>query len=452
VKLGIVGSGIVGLWMAHGLRQRGHEVTLYSARTGEQWLHDSAPTGGAGRFRDAIALERSIGLGQWEHAAPWAEGVHLTLSTSAKNRILTLVGKVNGPAMAVDMRLQIHRWMEQLVELGGQVVVEAVDVARLDAISREHDLTFVAVGRGPLCDVFPRDAVRSLRSSAPRQLAMVIVDGGALTFPGVPFRPVRFHVTPDDGETFWTPYLHKSGKPMWSLLVEAKAGGAFDRFAGATDGHEVLARMKTLIAERLPWDAEWVKDMVLADEHGWLVGEIVPSIRGPAASLPSGRAVMALGDTAMSMDPCAGQGANNGARMVRSYLAAIDAAVAEGRALDAAFMSAAFEAFYADSGERTFVFSDLLTQPMAKGGQALLLAQYGSTGSGTSAEQRIADAIGENFVVPGALNDCFVDEKAAHAFIAKMVGGSARWHLFKKTLAVGLQQLRQAVGLQARHP
>jgi hypothetical protein len=33
-----------------------------------------------------------------------------------------------------------------------------------------------------------------------------------------------------------------------------------------------------------------------------------------------------------------------------------------------------------------------------------------------------------------------------------MSGGSARWHLLKKTLDIGKQQLRQALGLAPQHP
>ncbi|MBL8950942.1 MAG: NAD(P)-binding protein [Myxococcaceae bacterium] len=449
-KFGVVGSGIVGLCMAHGLRKRGHDVTLYSDRTAEQWLNESTPTGGAGRFRDAIALERELGLSHWDDQVPRVGGVHLTMSLSAKNRVLTSTATIEGPGMAVDMRLQIHRWLADLEERGGKVVVGAVGVERLAAIARENDLTFVAVGRGPLCNLFPRDEARSVRTAPPRHLAMAIVKGVSMEVPGVPFLPVKFNISPEEGEAFWMPYLHKSGIATSALLVEARPGKGLDRFGGCRDGDEVVARMKALITERFPWEAAWVKNAELADPRGWLVGEVLPSVRGPVATLPTGETVLALGDTAVSMDPCAGQGANNGAKMVRSYLKSIDAR--GDAAFDAAWQREAFETFFRDEGERTYTFSDVLTQPMAKAGQNLLIAQYGSTGSGTSKEQKLANAIAENFVDPRRITHCFTDLAASNAFIEKTVGGSAKWHLFKKTLAIGQQQLRQAVGLQPRHP
>jgi hypothetical protein len=449
-KIAIVGSGIVGLQMAHGLRKAGHDVTLYSDRSAQTWLEQAAPTGGAGRFRDACELERELGLSHWEKETPWVGGVHLTMSLNAQNRVLTAVATVEGPAAAVDMRMQIHRWMNDLEAAGGRVVIGELGVGELDALAADYHLTFVAVGRGPLCKLFTRDDARSVREAPPRHLAMAIVKGPPMKLAGVPFIPVKFNISPEEGEAFWIPYLHKDHGHTWTLLVESKPGTALDRFRDCKDGHDMVARMVKLIEERFPWDYEGVKTSTLADERGWLCGEVLPSIRGPVATLPSGRSVMALGDTAVSVDPCAGQGANNGARMVRSYLASI--ATRADAPFDAQWMRESFERFFADEGERTYTFSDVLTQPMAKAGQNLLIAQYGSTGRGDSVEQRIANAIAHNFVDPRTLTHCFTDLDASNAFIAKMSGGSARWHLLKKTLAIGKQQLRQKLGLAPQHP
>jgi len=61
-RIAIVGSGQAGLIAAHGFVQAGHEVTLYSDRTAEQWLHGSRPTGTAVRWELALAYERELGL------------------------------------------------------------------------------------------------------------------------------------------------------------------------------------------------------------------------------------------------------------------------------------------------------------------------------------------------------------------------------------------------------
>ena len=52
--------------------------------------------------------------------------------------------------------------MNDLEAAGGRVVVETIDVERLDAIAAEHELVLVATGRGPLAELFPRNAERSV--------------------------------------------------------------------------------------------------------------------------------------------------------------------------------------------------------------------------------------------------------------------------------------------------
>src|SRR5688500_19218039 len=98
-KIAIVGSGVAGLLTAHGLRRAGHEVTLFSDRTPEQWLRGSKPTGTAGRFEHAVAYERELGLAHWEAAAKKVEGVHLTFCPTPGNQLLTLAARFPSPGM-----------------------------------------------------------------------------------------------------------------------------------------------------------------------------------------------------------------------------------------------------------------------------------------------------------------------------------------------------------------
>src|SRR5213078_1974874 len=95
---------------------------------------------------------------------------------------------------AIDLRLQSHRWMNDLAAAGGQVIVEKVDPARLDAIAAQHDLVLVAAGRGPLAELFPRHAARSVYDQPRRKLAMIIVTGAAQAIPGIPFSPLKMSI------------------------------------------------------------------------------------------------------------------------------------------------------------------------------------------------------------------------------------------------------------------
>ncbi|HEX8438301.1 styrene monooxygenase/indole monooxygenase family protein [Archangium sp.] len=450
-KIAIIGSGVVGLVAAHGLLKAGHQVTLYSDRTPEQWLQ-SKPTGSAARFELSLQLERELGLNHWDEQLPWGEGAHLTVCPTPRNRLLTLTGRTSRPFQGVDVRLQSHRWMNDLVARGGRIEIESVTVQRLEEISAAHDLTLVAAGRAELCRLFERDAARSVYDAPQRQLAMVFMRGVKMRFDGLPIVPVKFNVFPEAGEIFYMPYFHKDVGPSWSALVEARPGGPFDRFRDAKSGEEVVERMKGVFREFLPWDADWFQSAELSDPQGWLVGAVTPTVRRPVGRLPSGREVMALGDTAMSLDPIGGQGANNGYKQVRTLLEAV--AEHGDRPFDAAWMTATFERFYARHGLATYTFNNLLLEPITAAARELLMAQYGSDGraDNRSAIQRLADAFTENFNDPATLTPVVQDSRRTRDFIAKTTGGAWLKAVARGGLHVARGQFLQKFGRDPRHP
>ena len=173
-------------------------------------------------------------------------------------------------------------------------------------------------------------------------------------FEGVRFLPVKFNLIASAGEAFWVPYFHKDHGPSWGLIFEAKTGGALDRFDGAKSAAEVLTIGKAVIKDVFAWDHAWAKDMEISDELAWLVGTVTPAVRRPVATLPSGRIVTSLGDTAISLDPIGGQGANNGTKMARQLSAAI---VARGELpFDAAWMTDPFDRFRDTEGRAIYAF------------------------------------------------------------------------------------------------
>ena len=459
----VIGSGIAGLYTAHGLRQAGFDVTLYSDRTPEQWLKTSRPTGTAARFEPALAIERQLGLNHWEEQAPKGGGAHVTFCLKRGNRLVTLAGRLPEGTyfQAIDVRLQSARWMEDLEARGGKVVIESVTVPRLDAIAAEHDLTLVAGGRAELSGLFPRDAARSAYETPQRKLALVKAQNARLGFDGIPFLPVKFNLFAPYGEGFWVPFFHKDVGPCWSLLIEAKAGGPLDRYGGANSAEAVLAITKEIIRELCPWDWPWAKDMTTCDEHGWLVGSFAPTVRQPVGRLPSGRIAGAVGDTQMSLDPIAGQGANSAAKMARHLVDRIVAHAARGgRPFDERFLTETHDAYHARHGGPIHEFSRVLLEPLTEAGQTLLISQYGSDGTrpGTGrgpvhdGRQKIADAFIENFADPAFITDAFVDLNKARAFVEQCTGRSWRRALLSGRARIALGQLRQLVGLPPHHP
>jgi 2-polyprenyl-6-methoxyphenol hydroxylase-like FAD-dependent oxidoreductase len=282
-----------------------------------------------------------------------------------------------------------------------------------------------------------------------RKLAMMVVTGAPQAIPEVPFLPVKFNIFEPYGEVFWVPYYHRDHGPTWCLLFEAKAGGPMDRFDGCTTGEQAVAMARTVIRELMPWEAAWAADIELADPDGWLVGSVTPAVREPVGRLPSGRVVMPLGDTAISLDPIGGQGANLGNKFARHIVAAV-AAAPEAR-FDAGWMTRTFEAFWTDHGEATVTFNNVFLEPMTAAGKLLLISQYGSDGVSDSPKQRIANAVFENFVDPRRFTSAFVDKRAARKLVVELSGRSWRREFFSGALRVGAAQLRRIFGAGPAH-
>jgi hypothetical protein len=286
-KIAIVGAGQAGLLAAHALVQRGYEVTLHSDKTPEDFLERSRPTGVAARFDMALDFERELGLEHWGDAAPHGEGVHLHFLPKPGNVLVTLLGRLRKPFLAIDLRMQSATWIRELDERGGRIEIESVSLERLDEIAAANDLVLVAAGRSEIMRLFPRDEARTTYAEPQRFLAMVNVTNVPMELPYSPwFRPVKFNFFAPFGEAFWVPWYSKGGQACWGMLVEAKPGGPFDRFRDCTSAEEVLRRTQALIREFMPWDAEVFTDAEPADENAWLVGQFTPEVRQVAGTLP----------------------------------------------------------------------------------------------------------------------------------------------------------------------
>ncbi|QBI22025.1 oxidoreductase [Egibacter rhizosphaerae] len=437
---------------AHGLLRAGYEVTLYSDKTPEDFLERARPTGTAARFHSALEFERELGLDHWENIAPKGDGIHLHFNPTLRNTLVTLVGRLDHHYLAIDLRLQSARWLEDLEARGGKVELETVTVERLDELAAQYDLVLVAAGKGETQRLFPRDEARSTYATPQRYLAMVNVTGPAMEFPYLPGRtPVKFNFFAPHGEMFWVPWLSKDLEPSWSLVFEAKEGGPVDRFREVSSADEALRVAQQVMAEMAPWDAEWVRDARPCDENSWLRGTFVPEVRDVVGTLPSGRTVMAVGDTAHTLDPIGGQGANNGNKMARTV---VDAIVERGGGpFGSDWMRDTFDRFWQRHGRHTERFNAALLEPLTAAGKAVLIAQYGSGGSPEewTPQDEVARAFCNNFDDPARLTDAFYDPERAKAAVRE-AHGSTLWPLLRGRAGIARGQIRQRLGREAGHP
>jgi hypothetical protein len=445
-SVAVIGAGIAGLLAAHGLRRAGYEVTLFSDRTAEQWLA-GRPTGTAARFASALAYEHELGLDYWAKQAPDMIGARLVYSPRPGLQLASLIGHHKGSVLAVDVRLQSHRWMHELEARGGKIVIESVTVARLDEIAAQHDLTIVAAGKGELTQLFERDEARSVHREPQRNVAMVTVSGPALRRDEMPFVGVKSNILEGIGAGVWLPYFHRDVGPCWNLIFEATPGGPMDVFKTAKTGAEALAAARHVIETLVPWDAEWAKGMQLADELGWLAGSITPTVRRPVGRLPSGRVVTCIGDTAVHFDPLAAQGANNCTKMARHLVAQV---VAHGeRPFDAEWMSATFEQFWAALGQPAYALTNLMLGPMTAPGRLLLLAQTGSDGQRSDGRQALADLFASGLCEPETVVDLLTNDAMVRRVIAEKTGQWWVRPVVRGAMRVAGAQLRRVLGLPA---
>ncbi|HVW87961.1 MAG TPA: styrene monooxygenase/indole monooxygenase family protein [Gaiellaceae bacterium] len=451
-KIAIVGAGQAGLLAAHALNRQGHDVTLYSDRSPDDFLQRAKPTGAAGRFKVALDFERSLGLEHWGDEANRCDGVHLTFSPREGNQLLTLLGRLPGPdLMAIDLRMQSAVWMDELAAQGGRVEIRSVSVDDLDEISAQNDLTLVAAGRGEIMRLFPRDRERSTYSEPQRFLAMVCFTRDSKTVPYAPwFAPIKFNFFQRYGEMFYMPWYSKDRRQGTVCLFEAKTGSPLDRFRECRSGEDVLRIGREVVRELMPWDGDLFEGADLCDDHSWLTGSFTPEVRQVVGTLPSGRHVMALGDTAHSLDPIGGQGANNGNRMVQVLVEAI--AVHGERPFDEAWMRATFDRFW-ERHHLGDALNNTLLEPLTGPGRRLLMAQYGSTGKpgDDSPQQRLADLFMQNFDDPTLLTPAFHDPKRATAVLREVFGSAAR-PVMRGARRIARAQVRQRLGRPPHHP
>jgi flavin-dependent dehydrogenase len=418
-KVSVIGAGPAGLIFAYALLRKGYEVTVYSDRTPDQWLNHSTPTGTAYLYASTVAIEQELGMDYWYDDSHKGDGIFLDFKPVTRGDArLEMRGlfpggmTAEGGGAAIDQRMRVHRWLEDLESKGGRLIIESVTPKRLDEIALASDLTVLAAGKAELANVIGRDPVRSVYDRPQRNLSMVIVENVKGWGDRVDFTPVKFNFFGDSGEYFWVPYTHKTAGPTWCALFEAKPGGPIDKFGDCANAQDACDAAKSVIADIGGFEWDSVKDMtpVEDDPYCWLKGKFPPTVRNAFGRLPSGGLVMPIGDTAITFDPIGGQGGNNASRSAK-FVA--DAVIAHGdRPFDEAWMTFVNEAYWDHHGKAAYTFNNILLEPLTEAAGTILME---SVQNRAFADRFFAG----NFPTPTKYFPWMVDPAAAQNLVAE---------------------------------
>lgn len=423
-RIAIVGAGQSGLQLALGLVGAGHEVTLVSNRTAEQFLQGQVQSSQC-MFWSALETERALGLDFWGEGCPPVEGIAFAVPGEDGAKAIDWSARLDRPARSVDQRLKLARWLEEFERRGGRLVVEEAGIDDLVGYAREHELTVVATGKGVLGGLFPRNAERSPYDTPQRALALTYVRGME---PRADYSAVSFNLIPGVGEYFVFPALTTSGE-CEIMVFEGIPGGPMDCWDDAATPAEHLKRSLEILERFLPWEAARCRDVELTDPRGILTGRFAPTVRNAVATLPSSNTpVLAMADAAVLNDPITGQGSNNAAKCAEIYLERI---LARGDGpFDAQWMQQTFDHYWRGYAQWVVSWTNALLAPPKP--HVLKLLQ-------TAQEvPSLASTIANGFDDPRTFYPWWFDEEEADRLIAAKQEQEAR--------GLDLRELRHALG------
>lgn len=391
----IIGAGHAGLQLGIGLLRQGHQVTLVSNRTPDQ-IRSGPILSSQSMYHLAVNQEREQGLQFWDETCPPLSGMHVRAGT--KDGVMVDFQTRMPEGQAVDQRLKMPRWMEEFERLGGQLRIMDVGIAEAEQMARECDLLMIATGKGPLGQLFERDVDRSEFDTPQRSIALTYVHGMK---PREDFCAININAHPGVGELVHFPGLTLSG-PCDIINIECVVGGPMEhRWSDVKTPTDHLALTMDLIREFFPWEAHRFENVRLTDDQGVLYGRVTPTVRKPVATLPSGRAVLGLGDIHVLNDPMTGQGSNNASKGATLMLAAI---TDQGdRAFDRAWMERAAELNWESARWAARLTNTMLRQP----------PHLRDVMGACQSLPRLAQSLAAGFNDPCTLADWYFDEQGA---------------------------------------
>lgn len=402
-KILIVGAGQAGLQLALSLQAEGYDVTLMSARTGDE-IRNGWPTSTQVMMYPALDRERDVKLNLWDGSATEITGIGFNLSPAPGVSAFSFSGAWARPGNSVDQRVKMPTWIELFENRGGRVIYHSAMTSDLAGLAPMYDLTIIAAGKGEIVEMFDTDQEKTRYTKPMRRLAAIYVDGIAVP-PGAPHPRMRVNLRPGAGEVFYMPSYSLKGA-CDVILVEAVPGGPLDIFSDRPNPAEHLRRLTALLLEQFPWEGELYRNAEPHDARASLVGAFPMTVRRPYAEVAPGSYVLGIGDVVVVNDPISGQGANNAAHAAGIYLKAI---LEQGDApFTPEWMQQVFDTYWAHA-RNSVMLTEMMLEPLPLHAQQVLGA--------ASQFQEIADKFAEVFPNPATIHDFLVDQATAAAYI-----------------------------------
>ena len=334
--IAIVGAGPAGTMLALGLLQQGRPVTLVSGRSAEEILSGPVMSSQI-TFESALEVETMLGVTALLPPSPALRRMEYDVRRLDGTQTAFTV-PLEQPAHSVDLRLKIPALLAEIERLGGKIVVRNAGIEDLEELARTHELVVVSTGRGDLAGLFEPDPERSPYSSPQRSIALTYLRG----VEPAEGPALRYHAVEGVGECFTCPALSVDGD-CDIYVVEGVPGRPLDCWSDVTSDDEHLSRLRSALAEHFPSEAARVRDAVLTDANAALRGSIIPGVRRPVGTLPSGATVLGMADAVVLNDPLTSQGSNTAIKSASFYLEAITAHDGE---FDAGWMQRTFDNFW----------------------------------------------------------------------------------------------------------
>ncbi|MGF6262025.1 2-polyprenyl-6-methoxyphenol hydroxylase-like FAD-dependent oxidoreductase [Paraburkholderia youngii] len=410
-NIAIVGAGQAGLQLALALLYQGYRITLATNRSAEQ-IRTGKVMSSQCMFNESLQTERDLGLNGWEEACPSIEGISVAVPHQevAGERIIDWSARLHRYAQAVDQRIKMAAWLEQVERRGADVRIVDVGVPELEQLSASHDLVLLAAGKGEVVNLLGRDPVRSAFSQPQRVLALTYVTGMTAS---TPYSRVRFNLLPGIGEYFVFPALTVTG-PCEIMVFEGIPGGPLDCWGDVKTPAQHLQKSLDIVRRYVPWEADRCAHVQLTDPNGVLSGRFAPTVRKPFFRLPSGRTIFGMADAVVVNDPITGQGSNSAAKCSKVYLNAILAR--ETAPFSEDWMQQTFDRYW-DYAQHVVRWTNSMLTPPPPHILELLRAAGDS--------QALAAAIVNGFDDPRTFSPWWFDPAACNAFIREKTRAAA---------------------------